>query len=150
MPTMSNNSLMQIGGPKQGQCGMRAKAGSADDRSGALTQQSLSLSSLPPKPQLGQELLDHYLDLDVSVGDVSLSTVGDVCLDEGEIKACAQVSVNAGDSSLVPSRSQLTHGVSPECEPSLPQPWKTVHRTAGNSLDVCASAGPDPHIPFEF
>ena len=71
------------------------------------------------------------------MGNFSLSTVGNVFLNEGEMKTCAQVSVDAGDSSLSRSGSQLTHGASPECEPSLHQLWKTVHSTAGNSLDVC-------------
>ena len=43
------------------------------------------------------------------MGDVSLSTVG-YCLNEGEMKACAQVSVYAADTSLGRSGSQLTHG----------------------------------------
>ena len=52
------------------------------------------------------------------------------------MKACAQVSVNAGESSLGRCGSLLTHGVSLECESSLLQPRKTGHHTAGNSLDV--------------
>ena len=43
------------------------------------------------------------------MGDVSLSTVG-YCLNEGEMKACAKVSVYAADTSLGRSGSQLTHG----------------------------------------
>ena len=71
------------------------------------------------------------------MGDVSLSTVGNVYLNEGEMKSCAQVSVNAGDSSLGRSGSQLTHDASLECELSLLQPWKTLHHTADSSLVVC-------------
>ena len=70
-------------------------------------------------------------------GDVSLSTVNNIFLNEGETEACALVSVDAGDFSLGRSGNQLTHSVSPECEPSLLQPWKTVHCTADNSVDVC-------------
>ena len=53
------------------------------------------------------------------------------------MKACSLASVDAGDSSLGRSGSQLTHDVSPECELSLLQPWKTLHHTADNSLGVC-------------
>ena len=67
-----------------------------------------SLSSLPPKPQSGQELHYHYLELDISVGDVSLSTVRKVCQDEGKMKACAQVSVDSGNSSPGWCGGQLT------------------------------------------
>ena len=47
----------------------------------------LSLSSLPPKPQLEQELPYLYHELDASVGNVSLGTVGDVFLGMYEMKA---------------------------------------------------------------
>ena len=36
--------------------------------------------------------------------------------------------------SLARSGGQLTNGVFPECEPSLLQPWKTVHHTVSDSL----------------
>ena len=81
---------------------MRAEASSAHNRLGASTLQFLS--SLP---QLKQELLYHYLLLDASAGDAFLSTVYDVCLDEGEMKACSQVSVDTGDTSLVRSGSPV-------------------------------------------
>ena len=71
------------------------------------------------------------------MGDISLCTVGDVFLGKDEMKACSLASVDAGDSSLGRSGSQLTHDVSPECELSLLQPWKTLHHTADNSLGVC-------------
>ena len=79
----------------------------------------------------------HYLKLDAMVDNVSLSTASNVCLDEGEIKACAEVSIDDGDSSLGWSDSQWTHRVSPECKLSLLRLWKTVHRKAENSLDIC-------------
>ena len=120
MLTMNNNSLTQIGGPEKGQCGIRAEASSAHNHHEA---------SLPPKQQLELELPYHWHELN--------ATVSDVFLDEGKMKDCAQASVNAGSSSLRRSGSQLTHDVSPECEPSLLQPWKTLHRTVDNSLDVC-------------
>ena len=54
------------------------------------------------------------------MGEVSPCPVGNVCLDEGEMKACAQVFVDAGDFFLVWSGSQLTpSSVSPESEPSV-------------------------------
>ena len=59
--------------------GTRAEANSAHNRQGA--PELPYLSSLPPKPQLGQELLYLYLELDASEGNVPLGTVGDVCLD---------------------------------------------------------------------
>ena len=99
MPTVNHNSLIQIGGPEKGQCGIRAESRSAHRHRATLQR----LSSPPPKPQLGQELPYRSLGLDASVGDFSLSTVGDACLDEGRMQACAQLFVNAGDSSLVQS-----------------------------------------------
>ena len=111
---MNNNSLIQIGGLEKGQCGMRAEASSAHNHHEASAR--LSLSSLPPKPQLKQELPYLYHELDPSVGDVSLGTVGDVFLDKDEMKACSLTSVDAGESSVGRSGSQLIHGVSPECE----------------------------------
>ena len=81
------------------------------------------------------ELPYHCHGLGTTVGNVSLSTVGDVFLDKGGMGACVLVS-DAGDSSLGRSGSQLTHGVSPKCEPTLLQPRKTVHYTADNSLDI--------------
>ena len=54
MPTMNKNSLIQIGGPEKGQCGMRAEA--SLDRNRREAPARLSLTSLPPKPQLEQEL----------------------------------------------------------------------------------------------
>ena len=97
----------------------------------------LSLPSLTSKPQLEQELPYLYHQLDASVGDVSLGTAGDVFLDKDKMKACSLAFVDAGDSSLSLSGSQLTHDVSIECELSLLQPWKTLHRTADNSLGIC-------------
>ena len=141
MPTMNKNSLIQIGGPEKGQCGMRAEASLNQNHHAAPAH--LSLFSLPPKPQLKQELPYLYPELDASVGDVSLDTVGDVSLDTvgdvslDEMKACSLASVDVGDSSLGRSGSQLTHDASLECEPSLLQPWKTLHHTADNSLGVC-------------
>ena len=120
MPTMNNNSLIQIGGPEKGQCRMKAEASSAHSHHGALAH--LSLSSLPPGPQLEQGL--HYLchELDARVGDASLGTVGDVFLDEDKVRVCSLASVDVGDSSLGRSGGQLTHGVSLECGLSLLQP----------------------------
>ena len=100
-------------------------------------QARLSLSSLPPRPQLEHELPYLYHELDPSVGDVSLGTVGGVFLNKDEMKVCSLAFVDAGDFSLGWSGSQLTHDVSLECELSLLQPWKTLHHTADNSLDVC-------------
>ena len=99
MPTVNHNSLIQIIGPEKGQCGIGAKASSAYSHRATLQ----PLSSPPPKPQLEQELPYRSLGLDASVGDFSLSTVDDACLGEGEMQACAQLSVDAGDSSLVRS-----------------------------------------------
>ena len=135
MPTMNKNSLIQIGGPEKGQCGMRAEANLDHNRREAPAR--LSLSSLLPKPQLEHGLPYLYHELDASVGNVSLGTVGDVFLGIDEIKACSLASVDVGDSSLGQSGSQLTHDASLECELSLLQPWKTLHHTADNSLDVC-------------
>ena len=78
MPTMNKNSLIQIGGTEKGQCGMRAEASLDHNRREAPAR--LSLLSLPPKPQLEQELPYFYPELDASVGDVSLGTVGGVSL----------------------------------------------------------------------
>ena len=64
---MNNNSLIQIGGPEKGQCGMRAEASLDHNRREAPAH--LSLSSLQPKPQLEQELPYLYHELDTSVGD---------------------------------------------------------------------------------
>ena len=72
MPTIKNNSLIQIGGLEKGQCGMKAKANSAHNCCGAPTLQSPS--SLPPKPQLGQKLPYRYLKLNTSMSDVFLAT----------------------------------------------------------------------------
>ena len=132
---MNKNSLIQIGGPEKGQCGMRAEASLHRSRREVPTH--LSLSSLLPKPQLEQELPYLYHELDASVGDVSLGTVGDVFLGMDEMKACSLASVDVGDSSLGQSGSQLTHDASLECELSLLQPRKTLHHTADNSLGVC-------------
>ena len=110
IPTMNTNFRIQIGGPEKGQYSMGAEASSAYNRRGASILQPLS--SLLLKPQVGQELPHRSVDLDTSVGDVFLST--GVCQDEGQMQACAQLSVDAGDSSLVWSGSQLTHRVSPE------------------------------------
>ena len=77
MPTVNHNSLIQIGGPEKGQCGIGAESRSAHRHRATLQR----LSSPPPKPQLGQELLYLYLELDASEGNVPLGTVGDVCLD---------------------------------------------------------------------
>ena len=132
---MNKNSLIQIGGPEKGQCGMRAEASLHRSRREVPTH--LSLSSLLPKPQLEQELPYLYHELDASVGDVSLGTAGDVFLGMDEMKACSLASVDVGDSSLGQSGSQLTHDASLECELSLLQPWKTLHHTADNSLGVC-------------
>ena len=90
---MNKNSLIQIGGPEKGQCGMRAEASLNQNHHAAPAH--LSLFSLPPKPQLEQELPYLYPELDASVGDVSLDTVGDVSLDTvgdvslDEMKACS-------------------------------------------------------------
>ena len=73
MPTM-NNSLIQIGGPEKGKCGMRAEA--SLDHSHHEASAHLSLSSLPPKPQLEQELPYLYHELNASEGNISLGTVG--------------------------------------------------------------------------
>ena len=132
---MNKNSLIQIGGPEKGQCGMRAEA--SLDQNHHAAPAHLSLFSLPPKPQLEQELPYLYHELDASVGDVSLGTVGDVFLGMDEMKACSLASVDVGDSSLGQSGSQLTHDASLECELSLLQPRKTLHHTADNSLGVC-------------
>ena len=132
---MNINSVIQICGLEKGQCGMRAEASSAHNHHEAPALPSLS--SLPPKQQLEQELPYHCHERVPNVADVSLNIVSDIFLDEGETKACASVSVDAGDSSLGRSGSQLTHRVSPECEHSLLPPSKTVHCTADNSLDVC-------------
>ena len=67
------------------------------------------------------------------MGDVSLGTVGDVFLSMDEMKACSFASVDADESSLGRSGSQLTHDVSLEYELFLLQPWKTFHHTADNS-----------------
>ena len=125
MPTMNKNSLIQIGGPEKGQCGMRAEASLDHNRRAAPAR--LSLFLLPPKPQLEQELPYLYHELDSSVGDVSLGTVGDVSLGTvgdvslgvDEMKACSLASIDAGDSSLGRSGIQLTHDASLECELSL-------------------------------
>ena len=109
MPTMNKNSLIQIGGPEKGQCGMRAEASLDHNRRAAPAR--LSLFSLPPKTQLEQELPYLQYELDASVGDVSLGM--------SEMKACSLASVDAGNSSLGQSSSQLTHDVSLECELSL-------------------------------
>ena len=77
MLTMNNNFLIQISGLENDQC-----ASLAHNRHGAPALPSLS--SLSPKPQFEQELPYHYLELDTSVGNV--------CVDEGEMRACAQVS----------------------------------------------------------
>ena len=124
IPSINNNSLIQIGGLEAAQCGMRADASSAHNRRNAPTLHSRS--SPLPKPQLEQELSYDYLKLNASVSDVSLNTVGDACLDEENMKACAQLPVDTGNTSLVWSGSQLRHGVSLGYWPSLPQPFKTV------------------------
>ena len=82
---MNKNSLIQIGGPEKGQCGMRAEA--SLDRSRREVPTHLSLSSLLPKPLLEQELPYLYHELDASVGDASLGTVGHVFLNKDETKA---------------------------------------------------------------
>ena len=69
---------------------MRAEAGSAHNHHEAPALPSLS--TLSPKQQLEQELPYNCHELDASVGDVFL--------DEGEMKACALVSADADDSSL--------------------------------------------------
>ena len=74
MPTMNNNSLIQIDGPDKGQCGMKAEASSAH-------KSSCSFSTA------------------VSVFTATEATTSS-CLNEGEMKVCAQVSVDAGESSL--------------------------------------------------
>ena len=76
---MKNDSLIQIGGPEKGQCGMRAEASSYHNYHGGPALPYLS--SLSPKPQWGRELPYHYFELVVSVSDISPSTVGDLCLD---------------------------------------------------------------------
>ena len=114
---------------------MRAEASLDHNRREAPAR--LSLSSLQLKPQLEPEWSYPYHELDASVGDVFLGTVGDVFLDEDKMKACSLVSVDASETSLGQSGSQLTHGVYRECELSLLQPWKTLHHTADNSLDIC-------------
>ena len=124
MPTINKNSLIQIGGLEKGQCGMRAEA--SLDHNHREASERLSLSSLPPKPQLEQELPYFYHELDGSVGDISLSTVGDVFLGMNEMKACSFASVVSGDSSLGRSGSQLTHDAFLKCELSPLQPWKKI------------------------
>ena len=54
-------------------------------------------------------------------------SVYDISRDGGEVQACAQLSVETGDSSLARSDSQWAHGVSSLCGPSVLQPLKTVH-----------------------
>ena len=92
MSAINSKSLIQIGGLAKGQCVMRAEASSAHSCHGALALPSVFTATEATLPY-------HYLELDTSVGDVSLSTEGNLCLNEGEVKACAQVSVDAGDSS---------------------------------------------------
>ena len=58
------------------------------------------LYSLPLNLQLEPELPYHCHELDATVGEVSVSSVGDVFPGEGETEACASISVDAGDSSL--------------------------------------------------
>ena len=78
IPTMSNNSLIQIGGPEKGQCGMRAEASSTHNRHE--TPALPSLSSLPPKPKLEQEFSSHRLELDANEVDVPVCSAGNVPL----------------------------------------------------------------------
>ena len=73
VPTKNNNFLIQISGPEYSQCGMKAEASLAHNRHGAPALPSLS--SLPPKPQLGLKLPYHHLELNTSVGNI--------CVDEG-------------------------------------------------------------------
>ena len=103
---MNKNSLIQVGDPEKGQCGMRAEA--SLDQNHHVAPARLSLFSLP---QLEQELPYLYYELDASVGEVSLGM--------SEMKACSLASVDAGDSFLGRSGSQLPHDVSLECELSL-------------------------------
>ena len=52
MLIVTNNSLIQIGGPEKGQCGMGAEASSAHSHYEASALKSRS--SQPRKPQLGE------------------------------------------------------------------------------------------------
>ena len=84
MPTMNNNSLIQIGGPEKGQCGTRTEANSARSchEAPALTSQF----SQQPKQQWEQELSSHHLELDASEVDVPVDNTGDISLiEEGEV-----------------------------------------------------------------
>ena len=80
IPTMNNNSRIQVGGPEKGQCGMRAEASSTHNRHEipALP----SLSSLPLKPKLEQEFSSHHLELDANEVDVSVCGAGNVPLSD--------------------------------------------------------------------
>ena len=87
MPTLNNNSPIQIGGPAKGQCGTRDKANSA--RNGhaapALTSQ-WSLFSQQPKTQWEQELSTHHLKLDTNGINVLVCSAVNVSLsDKGEV-----------------------------------------------------------------
>ena len=82
---MNNNSLIQIGGLAKGQCGIRVEASLDHNHHEAPAR--LSLFSLPPRPQLKQALPYLYHELDASVGDASLGTVGHVFLNKDETKA---------------------------------------------------------------
>ena len=76
---------------------MRAEFSSAHNHYEAPALPSLSL--LPLQQQLEPELPYHSHELDATVGVASLSTVGDVFLDESEMEACALAS-GAGGSFL--------------------------------------------------
>ena len=77
---------------------MRAESSSAHNHHESPAQSSLS--SQPLKQQLEPELPYHCHELYATVGDIALSIAGEAFLDEGEMEACALVSVDAGDSSL--------------------------------------------------
>ena len=94
MPTMNNNSLIQIDGPEKGQCGMRAESSSAHNHHEAPVLTSQFSQQL--RVEWKQGLSSHHLELDANKIDVVVSNAGDVSLtDESKVPVSSVVFAKA-------------------------------------------------------